>query len=121
MVSIFRSSDQPQQAEPFLLDCLQLFANDQWTSLEVDTWVQLAVCEQAIGNYAAYIRACLKVASHSRASQQLREEFMKRITDFTADGMEFKHCTTYDILSNFVTFTVFKDLTKSGYITKNKK
>ena len=86
MVAIFRSSDQPQQAEPFLLDCLQLFANDQWTSLEVDTWVQLAVCEQAIGNQAAYIRACLKVASHSRASRQLREEFMKRIIDFTADG-----------------------------------
>lgn len=82
LISFLRASKKPQQAEPFLLSCLQLFTNDQWTSLEVDTWNQLALCEQMMGHSSAYVRASLKVASHSRASSDLRVSCMQRITDF---------------------------------------
>ena len=45
-----RKASEPQKAEGFLLDALKLYVQEGWTSLADDTRLELAQCQQLIGN-----------------------------------------------------------------------
>ena len=51
----------------------------------MDTWEQLAECERRLDDHAAYVKACMRVASDRLADPSKRQLYVEKLLQFLSD------------------------------------